>query len=144
MKNFNNQLANRNSRVYYDPFFEDFFDFAMPKQEKLLKNLMKTDISENETSYEFTVELAGYKKENVSLNLDNGYLTISAVKDGTQESDKKFIRRERFHESCKRSFYLGDNVSVDDVSANMDNGVLTVIVNKKVDEDKGVKRIEIK
>lgn len=144
MKNYNNQLTNRNSRVYYDPFFEDFFDFAMPKQEKLLKNLMKTDISENETSYEFTVELPGYKKENVSLDLDNGYLTISAVKEENTETDKKFIRRERFHESCKRSFYLGDNVSVEDVSANMDNGVLSVVVNKKVDEDKGVKRIEIK
>lgn len=140
----NNQLTNRNQRSYYDPFFEDFFDFAIPGESKFLKNSMKTDIVETDTGYEFSIELAGYRKEDVALDLDNGYLTITATKDEVQNDDKKFIRRERVVKSCKRSFYLGDNVASEDIEAKMDNGILFINVPKKTDEAKSIKRIEIK
>ncbi len=144
MKNNNSDLITRNNKIYYDPFFDEFFDFAMPTKERYMQKLMKTDVTEEEDSYLLSMDLPGFKKENISLDLDNGYLTICASKDNAQEDDKKYIRRERSYESCKRSFYVGDGLSVDDISANMEDGVLKIKVMKKVEAPKKSKRIEIK
>ncbi len=145
MKTNNNEITTRNNnKVYYDPFFDEFFDFAMPRHENRFAKLMKTDVTEDNDSYNLTMELPGFKKENVSMDLDNGYLTISANKEANAEENKKFIRRERTYESCKRSFYVGDGVTVSDVSANMEDGVLKVKVMKKVETPEASKRIEIK
>lgn len=144
MKNNNNDLITRNDRIYYDPFFDEFFDFAMPRQERYMQKFMKTDVTEEEDSYLLSMDLPGFKKENISLDLDNGYLTISASKDNSSEDGKKYIRRERSYESCKRSFYVGEGITADDVSANMEDGVLKIKVMKKIEAPQKSKRIEIK
>lgn len=142
MKNNNNELVNKNFRGFYDPFFDAFFDFT-PAQTRQFHSHMKTDIVETNDAFELNVELAGYKKENVSLDYENGYLTVTATNETANDDNKKFIRRERVLETCKRSFYLGDNVNADDISANMQDGVLTVKVLKKTEELKKSSRIEI-
>lgn len=142
MKN-NNELSLRSGRLYFDPFFDAFFDFPTSKQNKRGLSFMKTDISEDENSYKLSIELPGFKKENIALDLNNGYLTVTATREEETE-EKKYIRRERSCESCKRSFYVGEGVTEDDVSATMENGVLLINLLKRVEEAPKTKRIEIK
>lgn len=142
MKN-NNELSLRNGRFYFDPFFDAFFDFPTTKQNKRGLGFMKTDISEDENSYKLSIELPGFKKENIALDLNNGYLTVTATREEETE-EKKYLRRERSFESCKRSFYVGDGVTEDDVTATMENGVLLINLLKRVEEAPKTKRIEIK
>lgn len=142
MKN-NNELSLRNGRFYFDPFFDAFFDFPTTKQNKRGVGFMKTDISEDENSYKLSIELPGFKKENIALDLNNGYLTVTATPE-EETDEKKYLRRERSFESCKRSFYVGDGVTEDDVTATMENGVLLINLLKRVEEAPKTKRIEIK
>lgn len=142
MKN-NNEISLRNGRLYFDPFFDAFFDFPSSKQNKRGLSFMKTDISEDENSYKLSIELPGFKKENIALDLNNGYLTVTATREEETE-EKKYIRRERSYESCKRSFYVGEGVTEDDVTAVMENGVLLINLLKRVEEAPKTKRIEIK
>ena len=93
---------------------------------------MKTDIREKENSYELAVDLPGFKKDEISIDLSNGYLTIEAAKGlDKDEEDKKgrYIRRERYTGSMSRSFYVGD-VKPEEVSAKFENGILTLDVPK--------------
>ena len=99
---------------------------------KRAANVMKTDVRENKDSYDVFVDLPGFKKEDVKLDLQNGYLTISAEKGlDKDESDKKgkYIRQERYAGACSRSFYVGD-VKAEDVKAKYENGVLKLFVPK--------------
>ncbi len=92
-------------------------------------DLMKTDIKENDDNYEVVVNLPGIKKDDVKLELKNGYLTVNAsTSSESEDSDKdgKYLRKERFEGSCSRSFYVGDKVEEDDIHAKFDNGVLTI------------------
>ena len=128
----------------FDDFFEDFpwmdDNMDMKKTEKKLygrraARLMKTDIKEQDNGYELVIDLPGFKKDEVSASLENGYLTISAAK-GLDEEDKdkksgKYIRKERYSGACSRSFYVGDGVSQEDIKAKFENGVLTLDVPKK-------------
>ena len=95
---------------------------------------MKTDVRETDNSYELDIDLPGFKKEDVSLKLDNGYLTISASKglekDEKEKKDGKYIRRERYEGQCSRSFYVGDGVQAKDVNAKFEDGILKVSVPK--------------
>ena len=94
---------------------------------------MKTDVRENKDSYDVFVDLPGFKKEDVKLDLDNGYLTISAEKglDKDEENKKgRILRQERYAGSCSRSFYVGD-VKPEDIKAKYESGVLTVLVPKE-------------
>ena len=105
--------------------------------------LMRTDVVEKDDHYELNVDLPGYKKEDIELSLDQGYLKISAKKDqNTEEKNKegKVIRRERYSGSMARSFYVGDDITEEDVQAKFENGVLTVSVPKK-DVQKAVKQM---
>ena len=98
-----------------------------------VKNLMKTDIREPDNSSELDVGLLGFKKEEVKIELDNGYLTISAARTAdNEEKDKKgqFIRRERYSGEYSRSFYIGENVEPKDVSAKFENGILQIAFPK--------------
>lgn len=140
----NNDLITRENKVYYDPFFDEFFDFAMPRQDRYMQKLMKTDVTEESDCYLLSMDLPGFKKEDISLDFDNGYLTISATKNNVNEDGKKYIRRERSYESCKRSFYVGDGLTADDITANMEDGVLKIKVMKKTEAPQKSKRIEIK
>ena len=123
----------------FDNFFDD--DFMMPSMfgkndplyGKHAKNVMKTDVRETEDSYELDVDLPGFKKDEVNVELKNGYLTIQAAKGlDKDETDKKgkYIRQERYAGACSRSFYVG-NVKPEDVKAKYEDGVLSVIVPKE-------------
>ena len=125
----------------FDEFFDD--DFPMipmrsirnPLYGKNAKNLMKTDVRETDNTYELDVDLPGFKKDEVQLDLKDGYLTISAAKglDKDQEDKKgKYIRQERYAGACSRSFYVGDDVEPADVSAKFEDGILTITVPKAV------------
>ena len=113
--------------------FDDFFDFpSMPRQQQAI-SVMKTDVREHENGYELDVDLPGIKKENVKVKLEDGYLTISAsTAQNNDEKDKKgnYIRRERFSGSYSRSFYVGDNITENDVKARFENGVLMLDIPK--------------
>ena len=89
-----------------------------PLYGKRAKNLMKTDVRETENSYELDIDLPGFKKDEISIELKEGCLNISAAKGlDKEESDKegKYIRQERYAGSCSRSFYVGDDISEDEL-----------------------------
>ena len=127
--------------VFGENLFDDFFDdsFGMmnarnPLYGKHARNLMKTDIRETDTNYELAIDLPGFKKENVHAELQDGYLTVSAnTETETEDKDEQgtYLRKERFTGSCSRSFYVGDDISEDDISAKFENGILKVTVPKK-------------
>lgn len=121
-------------RFYQDPWF-GFDDHELKNMEKKLyghraKNIMNTDIKENDSGYEMTIDLPGFKKEDVNVALENGYLTISASKELEKSQDDKYIRRERYSGSCQRSFYVGDELTVEDIKANFKHGILTLSIPK--------------
>ena len=121
------------------PDESEFFGKKNPLYGKHAKNLMKTDVRETKNSYEVDVDLPGFKKDEIKLELDNGYLTISAAKgldkDETDKETGKYIRRERYAGNLSRSFYIGD-VKQEDVKAAFKNGILSISVPK---EDKKAK-----
>lgn len=116
------------------PFENDWFGRKNPLYGKSAQNMMKTDIRENESSYEVLVDLPGYAKEDIHVKLEKGYMTISAVKEQNEEEkdkDGKFIRRERYSGSVSRSFYVGDAITNEEVKAKYENGILQLTVPKK-------------
>ena len=121
--------------IYGENMFDNFFSDHNPLFGKNGRNLMKTDIRETDDakSYRLAVDLPGFKKEEISLDLKDGYLTISAEKGlDKNEEDKKgrLLRQERYAGSCSRSFYVGD-VKPEDVKAKYESGVLSVLVPKE-------------
>ena len=124
--------------IFRDNFVDDFFDdYNRPLRgsKAPAMNIMKTDVVENENGYEISIDLPGYKKENVTAELKDGYMTISAEsKKDNEEKDQngRFIRRERFVGRCSRTFYVGDAVTEEDIKARFEDGVLKVSVPKKV------------
>ncbi len=126
----------------FDEFFRDpfFDDRDMMKLEKKLygrrgKNLMKTDIKETEGGYELEMDLPGFTKDEIKVSLENGYMTISAAKGlDKDEQDKKsgrYIRKERYAGSCERSFYVGEDITEEDIKGEFKHGILTLNVPKK-------------
>ena len=136
-------VPRRNNFDLFDNFFGD--DDFFPKKEH---HLMKTDIKEKKDKYIIEMDLPGYEKENINLELNNGYLEISAKveKEDNQEDDEKFVRRERFYGECSRSFYVGEDITHEDINAEFKNGILKIEVPKKEIEEKEpeVKKITIK
>ena len=128
----------------FDEFFDD--DFPMipmrsirnPLYGKNAKNLMKTDVRETDDTYELDVDLPGFKKDEVQLDLKDGYLTISAAKglDKDQEDKKgKYIRQERYAGACSRSFFVGEGIEPRDVSAKFEDGILRGSLPKQVKKE---------
>ena len=127
----------------FDDFFRDFpvfDDKAERKAEKKLygrhaQNLMKTDIKEMKDGYELEIDLPGFKKEEITVSLEDGNLTISAAKGLDQEEQEKktgrYIRRERYAGACERSFYVGEDLTVEDIRAEFKHGILKLFVPKK-------------
>ena len=132
------------------PFFDNSAESNVEK--KLYghnaKNVMKTDIKESDTAYEMDIDLPGFKKEDVSAKLENGYLTITAAKglDKDEKNDKGvYIRRERYSGQCARTFYVGEAVTQEDIKAKFEDGILKVTIPKvepKKVEDKKYIAIE--
>ena len=122
----------------FDEFFGMPFENAMADTERALygkhtKNLMKTDVQETGDSYKVDIDLPGFHKEAVNVDLKNGYLTITASKGlDKNEKDKegRFIRQERFAGSCSRSFYVGD-VRPEEIKAKYESGVLSLLIPRK-------------
>ena len=132
-----------------DDFFDDFDRAFAPQKNPLYgrhaKNMMKTDIRETDGSYELDVDLPGFKTDEISAKLENGYLTISASK-GLDKDEKskegKYIRQERYAGAMSRSFYVGEDVKQEDVKAKYENGILKLSIpktpEKKVEEKKTI------
>ena len=124
----------------FDDFFNDPFGMVSARTENPLygkhaRNLMKTDVRETEDSYELDVDLPGFKKDEIGVELKDGYLTIAASKGlDKDESDKngKFIRQERYTGACSRSFYVGEHVQPEDIGAKYEDGILRLSVPKNV------------
>ena len=122
----------------FDDFFSDPFGMMVPQGRdplygKHAKNLMKTDVREMDESYELDVDLPGFTKDEISVELKNGYLTIQAAKGlDKDQSDKKgkYIRQERYAGACSRTFYVGEGVQPEDVTASFENGILQLSVPK--------------
>ena len=124
----------------FDPFFSDDFFRREAKGER---NLLKTDIVENENDYELIMDVPGTKKENINIEVDNGYLTISVKKNTKEEDSKKnFIRKERHYFEASRSFYVGE-VDEAQVNAKLENGELHITVPKEQKQPKIKKQISI-
>ena len=129
----------------FDDSLSDFFGFGrmMPQISSELygkhaKNLMKTDVRELDGSYELDVDLPGFKKDEVTVDLQDGYLTISAAKAlDKDESDQKgkFLRQERYAGSMSRSFYVGDDVESTDICAKYEDGILKISVPKAAQKE---------
>ena len=124
----------------FDDFFSDPFEMmAMPQGRNPLygkhaKNMMKTDVRETENGYALDVDLPGFKKDEVNLELKDGYLTISADKSldkDEKDSEGRYIRQERWSGSCSRSFYVGENVKPEDVKAKFEDGILSLSLPKQ-------------
>lgn len=127
----------------FDDFMDDFSFFDdrdMRKLEKKLyghhgKNIMKTDIKEDDAGYELEMDLPGFKKDEIKVSLNEGCLTITAAKGLDQdEQDKetgKYIRKERFAGACERSFYVGNELTEKDIKAKFKHGILKLTIPKK-------------
>ncbi len=128
----------------------DLFDdiFTDPFFKRNDNKLMRTDIKEHDDNYVISVDLPGYDKENIKVDITDGYLTVSAKTDSenNEEEKGKYVRRERYFGECSRSFYVGDDISVEDVDASFKNGTLIMEI-PKMDSKKELpekKYIEIK
>mgnify|MGYP004524415321 FL=1 len=131
----------RTNSLIDDLLDDDWFnDKEFRNMEKKLyghraKNVMNTDVKETEDGYELEMDLPGFKKEEVSVELNDGYITIRAAK-GLDEDEKekktgKYIRRERYSGACERSFYVGEGVTQQDIKASFKHGILKLDIPKK-------------
>ena len=128
--------------IFNDNLFDDFFEFPFfdDRAERKLyghnaKNIMKTDIKEHKEGYELEIDLPGFHKDEIQAELKDGYLTISAAKqlnqDEKEKESGKYIRRERYTGSCQRSFYVGEDITQEDIKAEFKHGILKLFVPKK-------------
>lgn len=117
--------------LFDDIFGENFLS-------KFDTNMMRTDIRESDNGYIIDVDLPGYKKENIKVDVTDGYLNISAKMDDEEDDSKKgkYVRRERYYGECSRSFYIGDDIKTDDVKASFKNGILSLNIPKKTEAEK--------
>ena len=102
--------------------------------------IMKTDVREHETGYEIAVDLPGFKKDEIKVELKDGYLTVSAAK-GLEENEKdkktgKYLRRERYSGSMSRSYFVGEDMKQEDIKAKFEDGVLNISLPKKEQQQK--------
>ena len=131
----------------FDDFMSDFpffDDRDLRKTERKLyghnaKRLMKTDIKETDSGFELEMDLPGFKKDEITAELKDGYLTVSAAKGlDKDEEDKKghYIRQERYSGAMSRTFYVGEDVKQEDIKAKFENGILSLSVPKPVEQKK--------
>lgn len=128
--------------IFSENLFEELFDDAFEKRfwgerdplyGKNAKNLMKTDVAESDDCYKVAIDLPGFQKDEVNVELKNGYLTVTATKGLNKDQrgeDGRYIRRERYSGSCSRTFYVGD-VRPDEVKCRYESGVLMMILPKR-------------
>ena len=123
-------------KFYLDDIFNDFM---VPER----SNVGKCDIYEKDNKYFIEMDIPGFKKEEIKINLENNYLTITAEKKANNEdSSKKYIRRERSYSKFERQIYLGD-ADEENIDAEYKDGTLNIIV-PKIEENKTKKYIEVR
>ena len=112
--------------LFDDMFRDPFFNESESK-------LMKTDIKEKKDKYLIDIDLPGYDKDNIKIEIQDGYLTIHASinKENDDEEKGKYVRKERYVGECSRSFYVGENIKEEDIKAKFKNGTLTLEIPKK-------------
>ena len=125
-------------RLFGEDLFDDFFndDFMMRpfRTNTQYQQTMKTDVRELDNAYELDMELPGFKKEDIKVDLKDGYLTVSGTRnvDNSEKDDNgKYIRQERYSGSMSRSFYVGDAVTQDEIKAKYEDGILKLTIPKK-------------
>ena len=130
------EITNRNNRDLspFNIFEEAFNDWFRPAYQHA-GSVMKTDIKETDEGYELEIDLPGFTKDEVKVSLDNGYMTVSAAKgldkDEQEKKSGKYIRRERYAGACERSFYVGDEITEEDVKGEFKHGMLKLFIPKK-------------
>ena len=123
--------------IFGESLFDDWMDFPFrgftsdvdhKLYGKHAARVMKTDLKEHDEGYELSIDLPGFKKEQIDLQLQNGYLTITATKGVEEEENKKgkLVHQERYSGSMSRSFYIGESLTEEDVKAKFEDGVLTL------------------
>lgn len=125
--------------IFRENLWNDLMDFSFPEFDRMMygkrgEHVMRTDVKENEQGYEVDIELPGYKKEEVKAELKDGYLTVNALKEvnnDQKDEDGKYVRRERYSGNMSRSFYVGENMTQEDIHAKFENGILTLQIPKK-------------
>lgn len=120
----------RNEFDLLDEMFRDpFFTGGETK-------LMRTDIKEKKDKYLVDIDLPGYEKEDIKIDIEDGYLTVHATTDSHKEEKEegKFVRKERYIGECSRSFYIGDNITEEDIKASFKNGTLEIEIPKKEEQ----------
>ncbi len=120
--------------IFGEDLFDDFMDFPFrtTRGYQNTHGLMQTDIRETKDGYELDVDLPGFDKKDINLELKDGYLTIRANRNEEKEDKRHhYLRKERFTGSCSRSFYVGENVQETDVHAKFDNGILKLSFPKE-------------
>lgn len=129
--------------VFGKNLFDDFFgDFAFPSFPDIDKtfygkqgnSLMRTDVKETDSGYAVDIDLPGFKKDEIRMQLEKGYLTVSAAKelDNDEKDDNgRYVRRERYAGSVSRSFYVGENVTEEDIHPKYENGILSFNLPKE-------------
>lgn len=134
-------MPRRNSGFdLFDDFFKDDF---FPKRDHML---MKTDIKEKDNSYLIEMDLPGYTKENIDIELKDGYLIVSASsKKESNNENEKYVHQERFYGHASRSFYVGDEINTEDIDAKFKDGILNIELPKKEEkEEVKTTKIEVK
>ncbi len=125
-------IPRKNNFDLFDDFFVDpFFERDFHRKEV---SLMKTDVKEKDGKYTLEIDVPGYDKDDIKIELEDGYLTVRAAKEESKdEEDKKshYIHKERFYGQCSRSYYVGDNVKEGDVKATFKNGILSLTFPKE-------------
>ncbi|WPC41895.1 heat shock protein Hsp18 [Clostridium sp. JS66] len=140
----NNSINKRGDDIF-DSFLNNFFgdDMFYPSNISTFGNGFKVDLKEDENNYMIEADLPGIKKENIDINLNNNYLTISAKRqDDVEDKNGNYVRRERRYGEFKRSFYI-DNVDETTIDASFSDGVLKVILPKKEKTKESQRRIDI-
>ena len=116
--------------IFGENFMDDFFGVPERTYTKSAQNtLMKTDVVENKDGFDVSIDLPGFKKEDVKGEVKDGYLIITASTN--QNKDGKYIRKERYSGTCQRSFYVGDDITQNDIKAKFEDGVLKLEIPKK-------------
>lgn len=133
-----NYLNKKNNNGFFgDSFFDLFKDNDFDNK---FSHLMRTDIKETDNEYIFQIEVPGFLKENIKMNLENGYLNVEASTIKNTNEEGKYLRKERHFGTISRSFYIGEDVSEEDVNASLNNGILSISINKNIEKKEKEKR----
>lgn len=121
-----NVVLRKNNNLF-DNWFDDMFTVEK-------KQYMRSDVKELDKEYDFKIDMPGYKKENIKISLNEGYLTVeadNAYEEKKEDKKEKYLHRERYYGHVCRTFYVGEDINEDGITAKFEDGVLNLVVPKK-------------